>query len=165
MATGAQLIELPKAADGRKSTRTGKPPRVSGLGEKKLIPFGWYGGKFSHLDWLLPLLPSCHHYCDPTYIHETRGDTRAYGHEMTDAQHRALAAVLNAVTGKVAISNYPCPLMDELYPSGKWWKTVGPARTNHSTKGKRIEALWTNYDPKKQGKGKATTNGSLFQDT
>lgn len=318
MATGAQLIELPKAGDGRKSTRTGKPPRVSGLGEKKLIPFGWYGGKFSHLDWLLPLLPSCHHYCepfagsgavllnrqpspietyndldgevcnffrvlrdekeklveaigltpfsreefalacqldpelsllerarrfyvrarqvrtglaqtasigrwanckntsragmsgvisrwlggvsmlpeiasrlirvqienrpavhvirlydspatlfycDPPYIHETRGDTRAYGHEMTDAQHRALAAVLNAVTGKVAISNYPCPLMDELYPSGKWWKTVGPARTNHSTKGKRIEALWTNYDPKKQGKGKATTNGSLFQDT
>ena len=65
MATGAQLIELPKAADGRKSTRTGKPPRVSGLGEKKLIPFGWYGGKFSHLDWLLPLLPSCHHYCEP----------------------------------------------------------------------------------------------------
>ena len=27
--------------------------------------FGWYGGKFSHLDWLLPLLPECHHYCEP----------------------------------------------------------------------------------------------------
>jgi len=33
--------------------------------KKKLIVFGWYGGKFSHLDWLLPLLPSCHHYCEP----------------------------------------------------------------------------------------------------
>lgn len=32
---------------------------------KKLIAFGWYGGKFSHLDWLLPLLPDCHHYCEP----------------------------------------------------------------------------------------------------
>lgn len=31
----------------------------------KLIAFGWYGGKFSHLNWLLPLLPSCHHYCEP----------------------------------------------------------------------------------------------------
>lgn len=31
----------------------------------KLIAFGWYGGKFSHLDWLLPLLPKCHHYCEP----------------------------------------------------------------------------------------------------
>lgn len=29
------------------------------------IAFGWYGGKFSHLDWLMPLLPECHHYCEP----------------------------------------------------------------------------------------------------
>lgn len=32
---------------------------------RRLIAFGWYGGKFSHLDWLLPLLPPCHHYCEP----------------------------------------------------------------------------------------------------
>ncbi len=31
----------------------------------KHIAFGWYGGKFSHLDWLLPLLPPTHHYCEP----------------------------------------------------------------------------------------------------
>jgi len=30
----------------------------------KRISFGWYGGKFSHLNWLLPLLPPCHHYCE-----------------------------------------------------------------------------------------------------
>jgi len=29
------------------------------------IAFGWYGGKFSHLDWLLPLLPRTNHYCEP----------------------------------------------------------------------------------------------------
>lgn len=31
----------------------------------KLIAFGWYGGKYSHLDWLLPLLPEATHYCEP----------------------------------------------------------------------------------------------------
>jgi DNA adenine methylase len=33
----------------------------------KLIAFGYYGGKYSHLDWLLPLLPTqgITHYCEP----------------------------------------------------------------------------------------------------
>lgn len=32
-----------------------------------LIAFGYYGGKYSHLDWLLPLLPTdgITHYCEP----------------------------------------------------------------------------------------------------
>lgn len=30
-----------------------------------MIAFGWYGGKYSHLDWLLPLLPESTHYCEP----------------------------------------------------------------------------------------------------
>lgn len=33
--------------------------------KRKIIAFGWYGGKFSHLEWLLRLLPQCHHYCEP----------------------------------------------------------------------------------------------------
>lgn len=37
----------------------------NGIMKKRLIAFGWYGGKFSHLGWLLPLLPSCRHYCEP----------------------------------------------------------------------------------------------------
>jgi len=32
---------------------------------RKKIAFGWYGGKYSHLEWLLPLLPQAHHYCEP----------------------------------------------------------------------------------------------------
>jgi DNA adenine methylase len=38
-----------------------------GHGEEtgKHIAFGWYGGKFSHLNWLLPLLPEARHYCEP----------------------------------------------------------------------------------------------------
>lgn len=31
----------------------------------KAIAFGWYGGKFNHLNWLLPLLPEAIHYCEP----------------------------------------------------------------------------------------------------
>jgi len=31
----------------------------------KLIAFGWYGGKYSHLNWLSPLLPQTTHYCEP----------------------------------------------------------------------------------------------------
>ena len=30
-----------------------------------LIAFGWYGGKYSHLGWSLPLLPKTQHYCEP----------------------------------------------------------------------------------------------------
>ncbi|MCI4348594.1 MAG: DNA adenine methylase [Thermoplasmata archaeon] len=39
-------------------------PAVRLAGPKR-IAFGWYGGKFSHLDWLLPLLPACDHYVEP----------------------------------------------------------------------------------------------------
>ena len=56
--------------------------------------------------------------------------------------------------------------MDALYPPpGKWLKTVFPARTNHSTKDKRTEALWTNYDPVEITRQRPGVNGRLFQDT
>ena len=279
-----------------------RPSPIVALRNKKLIPFGWYGGKFSHLDWLLPLLPECHHYCepfagsgavllnrepsmvetyndldgevvnffgilrskkeqlieaisltpfsreefaraceigpglsaferarrfyirarqvrtglaqkaslgrwanckntsrrgmsgvisrwlgglealpeiaerllrvqienrpaveviklydspqtlfycDPPYIHKTRGDAKAYSNEMSDQDHRDLAEVLNSVQGLVAVSNYDCDLMNSLYPEKKWFKTAGRKKTIHSTKDKRTESLWTNYDPKK----------------
>jgi DNA adenine methylase len=85
-------------------------------------------------------------YCDPPYVHETRGDDNAYGHEMTDQEHGALARLLNSVQGMVAISNYQCDLMDELYNAPKWRKQVSPEKTIHSTKGTRAEVLWMNYE-------------------
>jgi len=91
-------------------------------------------------------------YCDPPYIHLTRGDSKAYGYEMSDQEHIELGQVLNSAQGHVAISNYQCPLMDELYPTPKWIKHTAPEKTIHSTKGKRVEALWTNYDPFSQAK-------------
>jgi len=99
-------------------------------------------------------------YCDPPYIHNTRGDKNAYGNEMTDKDHCNLADVLNAANGKVAISNYQCELMDKLYHKPKWSKCAAPAKTNHATKGKRVEVLWTNYDPKE-----FSDSSPLFGDT
>lgn len=292
---------------GRSKHRSSIPPPIFTLSSTRLLPFGWYGGKFSHLAWLLPLLPPCHHYCepfsgsaavllnrtpspvetyndldgevvnffrvlrdqgdalikaigltpfsreefalackldpslsplerarrfyvrarqvrtglaqtaslgrwanckhtsragmsgvisrwlgavedlpavaerllrvqienrpaidvirlydspgtlfycDPPYVHETRGDSKAYGHEMTAGQHSELAHVLNRVKAMVAVSNYQCKLMDEIYAPPKWKRTVGVAKTNHATKGKRIEVIWTNYDPREFSEAK-----------
>jgi DNA adenine methylase len=85
-------------------------------------------------------------YCDPPYLHQTRGDSKAYSNEMTLEEHRELAHVLNECKGMVAISGYDHPVMVELYPANKWQKTVGPDKTIHSTKGTRKEILWTNYN-------------------
>jgi len=36
---------------------------------KKMIAFGYYGGKFAHLDFILPLLPTTYrHYCEPLAV-------------------------------------------------------------------------------------------------
>ncbi len=70
-------------------------------------------------------------YCDPPYVHESRSDTNAYAYEMTDDQHRQLAAVLRQVEGKVALSGYKCKLMDDLF--GDWHYVEAPAKKAHST--------------------------------
>jgi DNA adenine methylase len=88
-------------------------------------------------------------YCDPPYIHDTRGDTKSYGFEMTNNNHRELSEALNAVDGLVAISNYECELMEELYPSSKWKKIISSEKTIHSTKDVRQEVLWVNYNIEK----------------
>jgi len=101
-------------------------------------------------------------YCDPPYVHSTRGDSKAYGFEMTDQQHRKLAETLNSAQGLVAISNYQAKLLDQLFPAPKWHKTVAPERTVHSTKDKRVEVLWTNYDPRAIKPRNKLSNGELF---
>ncbi|HFS8864214.1 TPA: DNA adenine methylase [Legionella pneumophila] len=85
-------------------------------------------------------------YCDPPYLHATRGDAKAYGFEMNEDDHREFAEVVNNCKGKVAISGYDHPLMDELFPACKWQKTFGEEKIIHSTKAKRQEVLWHNYD-------------------
>jgi len=99
-------------------------------------------------------------YCDPPYIHETRGDTKSYSYEMSNQQHTELAEILNSVEGMVALSNYQCELMDKLYPKSKWTKILSPEKTIHSTKDKRQEVLWVNFDLNK--KMKSNSNSTML---
>ncbi|MGH9431385.1 MAG: DNA adenine methylase [Terriglobia bacterium] len=82
-------------------------------------------------------------YCDPPYVHSSRGDSKAYGFEMKDVDHEELATVLNRCKGKVAVSGYHCDLMDTMYRG--WRRVDAPAKQCHSIKKLRQEALWMNY--------------------
>jgi DNA adenine methylase len=57
-------------------------------------------------------------YVDPPYV----GRERYYAGGFTEQDHRDLAALLQDVRGKVVISYYSDPLIDELY--GNWWKEI-----------------------------------------
>lgn len=81
-------------------------------------------------------------YCDPPYLHETRGDSSAYGFEMDESQHRELAQVLGKVQAKqrylgtVAIS----------WTSLKGWRRFDAEEKHcHSIKKIRQECVWMNY--------------------
>lgn len=150
----AQKASIGRWANCKNTSRAG----MSGVVSR------WLGG-IEHLDWIAerllrvqienrPALETIElydsletlFYCDPPYIHETRGDISSYGFEMTDEAHVSLAHTLNRAEGLVAISNYDCDLMNDLYPAPRWRKHVSPERTIHSTKDKRQEVLWVNYD-------------------
>lgn len=93
--------------------------------------------RFDHRDALI--------YCDPPYVHSTRskGGTDVYGVEMSDDDHRELAAVLNSCQAKVVLSGYPSPLYAKLY---KGWRKVAFDIANHAaggrSKSRQRECLW-----------------------
>lgn len=87
--------------------------------------------------------PNTLFYCDPPYVHASRGDSKAYGFEMDDTAHRELAKALKKCKGLVAVSGYRCDLMDTLYRG--WRRFDAPAKNCHSIKKQRSEALWMNY--------------------
>lgn len=85
-------------------------------------------------------------YCDPPYLSDTRSQwgkfRKAYQHEFTDDDHRALAEALRSVQGMVAISGYAHPLYEELYEAHGW---VGFNRQVVNQNGKVVtERLWLN---------------------
>jgi DNA adenine methylase len=92
--------------------------------------------------------PDCLFYCDPPYVHETRNHrtTEVYGVEMSETDHRELAAVLRTVKGKVILSGYPSPLYEELY---RGWRSVSFEMANHASsegiKNRMKEMLWFNW--------------------
>jgi len=82
-------------------------------------------------------------YCDPPYPHQSRGDSKAYGFEMTNEEHVQLAKALHGIKGKAALSGYRCDLLNSLYK--EWRREEAPEKKCHSVKSNRVEALWMNY--------------------
>jgi DNA adenine methylase len=86
--------------------------------------------------------PDALHYVDPPYVTSTRSKRQAkvYAHEMNEADHRQLAAVLHDLKGMVVLSGYPSKLYDRLY---KGW-TVATTAAYGEKAVKRTEVLWLN---------------------
>jgi DNA adenine methylase len=91
--------------------------------------------------------PETLHYVDPPYPTGTRRsgsrycNKGQYRHEMSDDDHRALAAVLHGLQGMVVLSGYPCPLYDEALYSD--WHRVERAALADGARA-RTEVLWLN---------------------
>lgn len=82
-------------------------------------------------------------YIDPPYVHEARGDNKAYGVEMSDDDHRDLAELLTGIEGRAAVSGYRNAIYDDLF--GLWRRIDADPKTCHSVRQIRQESLWVNY--------------------
>jgi DNA adenine methylase len=86
-------------------------------------------------------------YVDPPYLRSTR-NSGAYRHEMTEADHRGLAAALGIAKASVVLSGYASDLYDlELYPG--WHRSEFRSGTGQNAKTweNRTEVLWSNRPP------------------
>lgn len=89
-------------------------------------------------------------YVDPPYL-----DCEHYYQQGSDEfslqDHQRLAALLNGTPAYVALSYYPHPLLDELYPAGKWhritWETFKHSQRTKASHDVATEMLLTNYQP------------------
>jgi DNA adenine methylase len=89
--------------------------------------------------------PETLHYCDPTYLPDTRKACmlrtgKGYRHEMTEDDHRQLAEVLHECAGMVVLSGYPSDLYAKLYRD--WFTFKREAFADGGSK--RVEVLWIN---------------------
>lgn len=99
-------------------------------------------------------------YCDPPYVADTRkGDSRfsCYRHEMTDADHEALAAQLAAARGMVMVSGYRSVLYERLYAG---WRSIERDALADGA-APRVEVLWFNA----AAWAKRQNNEPLFSET
>lgn len=84
--------------------------------------------------------PDTLHYCDPPYPHSTRTLRHGYAFEMTDDEHRDLAAVVSGLRGMVLVSGYDCDLYRDLYAD---WHRVETATLADGAR-PRTEVIWMN---------------------
>jgi len=103
------------------------------------------------------LLPTCDRrgvvcFCDPPYLHDSRQRTRAYGHEMTKADHADLLGLLTAFkSAKVILCGYRSDLYDRHLQGWRRYEVPVYVRATTCPQGarqeqeRRTECLWTNY--------------------
>ena len=84
-------------------------------------------------------------YLDPPYVHAARGDTKAYGFEMTDAEHHELAEYLTVIRGRAIISGYRTKLYDDLFRD--WQRIDADEQRVSSVNAMRQESVWLNFTP------------------
>lgn len=84
-------------------------------------------------------------YLDPPYVHSSRNDSNAYGHEMSDDDHIDLASALHNIKGRAVLSGYRSDLYDDLFSD--WVRIDAEKKTINSSKAKRQECLWLNFIP------------------
>lgn len=93
--------------------------------------------------------PETLHYVDPPYLHSVRSKNgrkcvinhHEYAHEMSDADHAALAECLRGLVGMVVLSGYPSDLYDcDLYAD--WCRVEREAMADGART--RTEVLWLN---------------------
>jgi DNA adenine methylase len=84
-------------------------------------------------------------YVDPPYI----STEHYYTQPFTLQDHERLAKLLNASPAYVALSYYPHPRLDELYPASKWrritWETPKHSQRTKDTHDIATEMLLCNY--------------------
>ena len=84
-------------------------------------------------------------YVDPPYI----GAEGYYDAAFTQADHERLAALLTQTEAAVALSYYPHPLLDTLYPAAHWrrvtWEVTKHSQRSRATKERATEMLLCNY--------------------
>lgn len=88
-------------------------------------------------------------YLDPPYV-----ESEFYYHNQepfTMDDHVRLASLLNSTSAYVALSYYPHPILDELYPADKWrrvtWEVQKHSQKTKTTRDKATELLLCNYQP------------------
>lgn len=86
-------------------------------------------------------------YVDPPYVAQTRDGGSDYAHEMTDEDHRTMAAALHEIRGKVVLSGYPSDLYNSLFSD---WERVERAAHADGAR-ERTEVLWLNPAAARQG--------------
>lgn len=88
-------------------------------------------------------------YCDPPYVHDTRGTTGEYTFEMSEAEHEELLTTLSTIQGKFMLSGYPSELYARYEQKHHWNRhefLIDNKAASGKIKEKKTECLWCNYE-------------------